>query len=59
MEGTRRGVGRRERMKRGSGMKARDERSRGIATHIADAFVIIKPTTPFKFVKHEALRKRN
>ena len=50
-------MGRRERMKRGSGMKDRDERSRGIEMRITDAFTIIKPTTPFKLVKHEGLRK--
>jgi hypothetical protein len=52
------GVGRRERMKRGIGMKGRDERSRGIEILIVDAFVIIKPTTPFKLAKQEARRKR-
>ena len=52
-------MGRRERMKRGIGMKDRDERSRGIEMHIADAFAIIKPTVPFKLAKHEARRKRN
>ena len=63
-------MGRHERMKRGSGMKDRDERSRGIEIRIADAFGIIKPTVPFKLVKHyyfdyyyylkhEGLRKRN
>ena len=51
-EGAKSGVGRRERMKRGSGMKGRDERSRGIEIRISDDFVIIKPTTPFKLVKH-------
>ena len=40
-------------------MKDRDERSRGIPTHIADVFVIIKPTATFRLAKHEALRKRN
>ena len=40
-------------------MKDRDERSRGIEIRIADAFVIIKPTSPFKLAKHEFLRKRN
>jgi hypothetical protein len=40
-------------------MKDRDERSKGIVTRIVDAFVIIKPTGPFKLAKHEALRKRN
>jgi hypothetical protein len=59
MEGSRSGVGRHERMKRGRGMKGQDERSRGIPTHIADAFVMIKPTTPFRLSKHEDLRKRN
>ena len=58
-EGVRSGVGRHERIKRGNGIKDRDERSRGIATHIADAFVIIKPTAPFRLAKHEDLRKRN
>ena len=48
IEGAKNGVGRRERMKRGSGMKVRDERSRGIEIHITDPFFIIKPTTPFK-----------
>ena len=40
-------------------MKDRDERSRGIEICIAEVFDIIKPTVPFKLVKHEALRKRN
>ena len=40
-------------------MKDRDERSRGIVTRMTDAFTIIKPTTPFRLVKHEGLRKRN
>ena len=58
-EGARNGVGRRERMKRVSGMKVRDERSRGIEINITDAFTMLKPTTPFKLVNHEVLRKRN
>ena len=37
-EGTRSGVDRRERMKRGSGIKDRDERSKGIEILMADAF---------------------
>ena len=52
-------MGRRERMKRGSGMEGREERSKGIEIRIADAFAIIKPTALFKFAKHEARRKRN
>ncbi len=47
-EGVRNGVGRHERMKRGNGMKVRDERSRGIEIHIVGVFTIIKPTAPFK-----------
>jgi hypothetical protein len=34
-------------MKQGSGMEDREERSKGIEIRIADAFTIIKPTTPF------------
>ncbi len=52
-------MGRSERMKRGIGMEGREERSKGIEIRIADAFVIIKPTEPFKSTKHEARRKRN
>jgi hypothetical protein len=44
-------------MKRGIGMKGREERSRGIEIHITDPFVIIKPTAPFKLAKHESRRK--
>ena len=40
-------------------MKDRDERSREIVTRVADDFDIIKPTGPFRLVKHEDLRKRN
>ena len=58
-QGSKSCVGRRERMKRGNGMKDRDERSRGIEIRTADAFDMIKPTTPFKLAKHDALRKRN
>jgi hypothetical protein len=46
-------------MKRGHGIEDREERSKGIEIRIADDFAIIKPTPPFKLVKHEALRKRN
>ena len=50
-EGGKRGVGRRERMKRVNGMNDPDERSRGIEIRTADAFTMIKPTAPFKLVK--------
>ena len=46
-----RGVGRRERMKRDSGMRDRDERSRGIEILMSDAFTMIKPTEPFRLPK--------
>ena len=59
MEGAKNGVGRRERMKRERGMNDRDERSRGIEIRIADAFTMLKPTAPFKLVKHLVRRNRN
>ena len=40
-------------------MEGREERSKGIEILIDDVFVIIKPTSPFKLVKHEDPRKRN
>ena len=40
-------------MKCGRGTKDREERSKGIEIRITDTFVIIKPTAPFKLVKHE------
>ena len=52
-------VGRRERMKHGSGMKDRDERSRRIEILITDTFVMIKPTEPVRLVKQSTRRKRN
>ena len=45
------GVGRHERMNRGSGIEGREERSKGIEIRIADAFAIIKPNAPFKLRK--------
>jgi hypothetical protein len=52
-DGSKSGVGRHERMKHGRGTQGREERSKGIEICIADAFAIIKPTEPFKLVKHE------
>ena len=40
-------------------MEYQETRSKGIEIRIADDFAIIKPTTPFKFAKHEVRRKRN
>ena len=58
-EGAQNDVGRRERRKRGRGMKERDERSKGTEIRIPDTFAMIKPTAPFKLAKHTTLRKRN
>ena len=41
-------------MKRDRGTNNRDERSRGIEIHIADAFVMIRPPAPFKLAKHSS-----
>ena len=57
--GARRGVERRERMKRGSGMKGQDERSRGMEILIDEALAKIKPTQPLRLGKQAARRKRN
>ena len=49
-------------MKRGSGIKTEmtsPGKHRGIEIRIADAFTIIKPTSPFKLAKHEDRRKPN
>ncbi len=40
-------------------MKDRDERSRGIVPAMVVFVSIIKPTVPFRLVKHEDLRKGN
>jgi hypothetical protein len=42
-EGVRNGVGHLERMKRGSGIKDRDDRSSGIEILMTDAFAKINP----------------
>ena len=43
-KGAESGVGRREWIKQVSGMKDRDERSRGMEIRMADAFATIEPT---------------
>jgi hypothetical protein len=40
------GVTRLDRMKRGSGVKGRDDRSSGIEIRVAEALAKINPTTP-------------
>jgi hypothetical protein len=45
-EGVKSGKGRLERMKRGNGIKDRDDRSTGIEILMTDTFVKINPTDP-------------
>ena len=45
-EGAKSGVGRLERMKHGSGIKDRDDKSSGIEIRMADALAKINPTVP-------------
>jgi len=58
-EGSGSGVGYREQMKRDSGIKDRDDRSRGIEILIPDVFDKIKPTDPLKLGKQTGRRNRN
>ena len=44
-------------MKRGSGIKGRDDRSNGIEIHIADDLAKINPTDPLIFAKQAAAKK--
>ena len=44
-------MGRRERMKRGSGIQGRGERSRGIGIRVEDGFHRNQTKTPFKLAK--------
>ncbi len=57
--GRKSGVGRLERMKRGSGMKGREDKSNGIEILITESFVKINPTEPLRLSKQAARRKRN
>ncbi len=58
-EGARSGVTRLDHMKRGSGIKDRDDRSRGIEILIADALVKINPTDPLILAKQATRRNLN
>jgi hypothetical protein len=62
-EGVNNGIGRLKRMKHGSGMKGRDDRSIGIEILMTDAFTKIKPTDlvsdPLRLDKQAVRRKRN
>ena len=46
-------------MKRGSGIKGREDRSSGIEIRMADALAKIKPTDPLKLAKQAARRNLN
>ena len=48
-----------ERMKHGSGIKERDDRSSGIEILMVDAFAKIKPTDRLRLAKQGAWRKRD
>ena len=52
-------VTRLDRMKRGSGIKGRDDRSSGIEIRIADALAQINPTDPLILSKQAARRNLN
>ena len=58
-EGAKSGRGRLERMKRGNGIKGRDDRSSGIEILMTDSFVKMNPTDPFGLDKQVTRRKRN
>ncbi len=58
-EGAKSGMGRLERMKHGSGIKDRDDKSSGIEILMSDAFAKINPTDPLRLAKQAARRKRN
>ena len=46
-------------MKRGGGIKGRDDKSSGIEILMAEAFAKINPTDPLILAKQAARRKRN
>ena len=48
-----------DRMKRGSGIKGRDDRSSGIEIRIADALAKINPTDPLILAKQATRRNLN
>ncbi len=47
------------RMKHGSGIKDRDDKSRGIEILMVDDFAKINPTDPLRLAKQAERRKRN
>jgi hypothetical protein len=56
-EGAKSGVTHLERMKHGSGIKGRDDRSSGIEILMTDVFVKIQLSDPLRLVKQVAQRK--
>ena len=58
-EGAKSGVERLERIKRGSGIKGQDDKSRGIEILMTEVFDKINPNDHFKLVKKTVWRKRN
>jgi hypothetical protein len=59
MEGAKSGVTRLERMKHGSGIKDRDDKSSGIEIRMTDALAKINPTDPLILAKQAARRNLN
>ena len=59
MEGAKSIVARLERMKRGSGIKGRDDKSSGIEIRMVEALGKINPTEPLILGKQAVRRKRN
>jgi len=58
MEGSTSGVGHLERMKRGGGIKDRDDKS-SVEILMAEVFSKMNPTDPLRLTKQAARRKRN
>ena len=58
-EGDKSGVARLERMKRGNGIKDRDDKSSGIEIRMTDALAKINPTDPLILPKQAARRNLN
>ena len=52
-EGVKSGVGHLERMKHGSGIKDRDDKSSGIEILMTEDFVKINPTDPLRLAKED------
>jgi hypothetical protein len=59
MEGAKSGVARLERMKHGSGIKGRDDKSSGIEIRMADDLAKINPTDPLILAKQAVQRNLN